>query len=392
VAPGDPDLAGYYVFTAAPGEINAVTVVEEPNGLRVTDTGAPIAGCPAAAPDSVLCPLRTNIFVEAGDGDDTVSGDHGLLSAGGGPGNDRLVGTSPTVAFLSGGEGDDVLVGGPGDDILDGGPGADRVSGGTGRDLLHTGNDGTAPAPDILDGGDGEDRVSYQRRQRAVRVDLAARGGGEPGENDTYVSIENAAGGDAADVLLGDDGPNTLDAEFQGERGDATGDRIDGRGGDDFIDGGTGDDTLLGGAGDDTIEGDGGADHYDGGPGEDRLWLELAKAPDVRCGAGEDTAFVFNAGGALLHSDCERVEAEAALLRIDRSRHAIRLRVRWNARDYKRPCRIAVAGATVRRPSSTRSRTVSLSRRARLVTVRPSARCEGPIGMGYTRTAFRLTS
>lgn len=59
--------------------------------------------------------------------------------------------------FLSGGEGNDVLIGGPGDDILKGGPGDDVLIGGlgqnvlfggTGVDILVDGLEGTNEPPD----------------------------------------------------------------------------------------------------------------------------------------------------------------------------------------------------------------------------------------------------
>jgi hypothetical protein len=119
----------WYVFTAAPGERNAVTVEMTAGGLaRVTDTGAPITGaCTPETPNTVVCPQGITLDAHLGDGDDTIA-DHGRTWLGevlGGPGNDFLVG-SRFDDVLKGGPGDDTLVSAGGDDRLDGGAGNDR--------------------------------------------------------------------------------------------------------------------------------------------------------------------------------------------------------------------------------------------------------------------------
>jgi Ca2+-binding RTX toxin-like protein len=83
---------------------------------------------PACAPSGggVVCGLAgiNLLAVIAGSGDDVVdmSGVGAFLNV-----------------FLSGGEGDDVLIGGPGDDILKGGPGDDVLIGGPGQNVLFGG-------------------------------------------------------------------------------------------------------------------------------------------------------------------------------------------------------------------------------------------------------------
>ena len=367
----NPEGIDYYVFTAAPGERNEIAVQRVPGGLRVTDAAGAPAGCAPDGPGAVRCERELNLFVDAGDGDDVVTGDDAMIDASGGPGNDRLTTTDPVSAWLEGGGGDDVLTGGPGMDTIQGGPGADRISAGPGNDLLHMGFDDDSA--DVVDGGDGEDTVSYEGRDRPVTVDLAAHTGAG---NDTYANIENATGGSGRDTLEGDDGANVLEG----------GGRLDGRGGDDRLQGSKSDDILTGGAGSDSLTGESGDDRYDGGPGDDRLWFESARRPDARCGAGTDTAFVFNHNGPLLHRDCERVEAEGALIRI----HRTRLSVRWDTRAFKRPCRLRVGTTTIHKPSPRHAATVRLP--PGLVTVHPSSRCSGRLGSAYTPTAFRLTS
>ena len=117
---------------------------------------------------------------------------------------------------LHGLDGDDDLRGNGGNDVLDGGAGADQ-----------------------LDGGAGTDRVSYRDSDAGVTVDLGD-GTGEKGhaEGDVITGIENVTGSGFRDVIVGDDGANTLE----------------------------------GGAGNDTLRGDGGADRLDGGDGTDWVW------------------------------------------------------------------------------------------------------------------------
>ena len=180
-----------------------------------------------------------NVLDGYGDGD-TVRGFGG---------DDRLSGASGTEApplMLDGGEGDDelsllgsaagtvgggTLAGGPGDDVLRG-----LLSGYT------------------LDGGEGADTAAYSFYETGTVIDLAR---GEASLNheqcpeaqgcfeDSLVSIENAEGGNADDILLGNDAPNVL-VGLQKQ------DRIEGGGGDDTIDGGPGADSADGGAGDDS--------------------------------------------------------------------------------------------------------------------------------------------
>jgi Ca2+-binding RTX toxin-like protein len=382
------DASDYYVFTAGAGERNHIVAERVAGGFRLRDSAGAPTGCPADGPDAVRCPRDTHLRIDAGDGDDVILVDSGLTSADGGPGNDRLTATGVLFGHLYGGDGDDVLEGGPGDDDLDGGPGADRVSGGAGRDTLMAGLDGPVPSPDHLDGGDGPDRVEYGGRTLPVRVDLLRPDeAGSAGERDVMRGIENVSGGNAPDILLGDDGPNEIDP------GDPTRgrERLDGRGGDDIVLGGAGDDTVAGGAGDDHISGNGGDDRYDGGPGDDRIFVDRERGAPVRCGAGRDLAFINATGGARLASDCEHVDAEGPLVRI----RSHTLALRWDVRDYRRPCRMRVTftrdGRVLGRLMLRRfTRIVRLPARPVRVSLRPSSRCDGPLGRGYVPKAFRL--
>ena len=260
------------------------------------------------------------VFIDAGDGDDAVTVAHGaadydvyvlggdgadaLTGAGhlaGGPGNDVLRSTSrPSEPCYKGGCGPSptVLAGGTGDDVLRGRPGNNVFIG--------DGDSQTSADPgggnDVMDGGPGGDTVMYAGRTAPVRVDLTgALQSGSAGEGDRLTGIESASGGQGADVLLGDDGPNNL-------RGGPGDDTLDGRGGNDGLDGGLGSDTLFGRAGNDALVGDQVGDALYGGPGDDTLWnpvgASLLFARVVHCGGGRDV--VFAPQGQLL-SGCERV-------------------------------------------------------------------------------------
>ena len=269
-----------YVFTAATGEVNNLTVSLDGAHLTFTDTTAPVtaqSGCTAVSLHTAMCdvPLGQTPMVQAelGDMADTA----------------KILRVAATV------------VGGSGDDVITGGPLADTLTGGSGDDLI----DGGLGA-DTLDGGPGVDALDYSSRDKQVVVDLALGDPvqGEAGENDSAKGFEKVIGGAGDDVLLGAAGPETL----LGGPGD---DRLNGRGGADVLAGGAGRDTadysdrtealqltigggpisgsavdgppgardtidptieqLVGGSGDDRLIGDAGDNALDGGPGADDL-------------------------------------------------------------------------------------------------------------------------
>jgi len=153
--------------------------------------------------------------VNAGDGDDTVSGKEG-----GG-----LGGVFATALTIDGGVGDDALTGGDGDDQISGGSGSDTLKSGAGDDTLDGGS-----GADFVSGGDASDVVM---------------------------------GGSGNDQVKGGDGGDTLD-------GGAGGDTLTGGEGADTVNGGGGNDRLKGGGNDDDVNGDPGRDELAGGRGNDR--------------------------------------------------------------------------------------------------------------------------
>lgn len=193
---------------------------------------------------------------------------------------------------------DNKLFGGAGDDELWGRGGADRIDGGAGVDW--------ARFDDSL----------------AVRVNLETHSGsGGDAEGDEYWSIENVAGSDFGDVLIGDAKANRL----LGLGGD---DQLDGGAGDDLFRDAQGADRFVGGEGVDTVDysvienpaervtvnlttGKGGlgaaGDSYSGvenaigGSGDDRL---IGSGDDnTLWGGGGDDRIEGRAGNDALHGD-----------------------------------------------------------------------------------------
>lgn len=189
--------------------------------------------------------LDSDLNIDAGAGNDTVTS---------GTGDD----------LIRGGAGDDILDGGEGDDALQGDAGNDRLLGGLGDDFLF-GGDGNdtligGGGNDRLDGGAGIDTIDYSDDTDGVTIDLTTGKTTGTGVGvDTLVGIENAIGGSGNDTLIGNAAVN----------------RLEGGAGNDRIVVGAGD-TAIGGAGNDTIEataGGTGAITVDGGEGDDTIRL-----------------------------------------------------------------------------------------------------------------------
>ena len=173
--------------------------------------------------------------------------------------------TFVSIENLIGGEGMDDLRGTHGANVLDGGRNVDILYGRQGNDTLHGGygNDVLVggPGADLLVGGAHRDLSSHEVSTDHLLLDLA-----NPGLNtfeaagDTYVSVEDLAGGFGNDTISGDSGNNGL----YGREG---ADILRGREGNDYLNGGAHNDRLEGGAGNDTLRGGMHADAFifDGG-------------------------------------------------------------------------------------------------------------------------------
>ncbi|MCX7421933.1 MAG: hypothetical protein NT013_20635, partial [Planctomycetia bacterium] len=215
--------------------------------------------------------LLPSIVVNAGDGNDTVTGSLDLPdSLSGGNGADTLFGQGGNDT-LSGGDGADSIVGGDGNDSLLGGDNSDTLSGDAGNDTISGGNHN-----DSITGGDGVDSVLGGNGADNIN------GGdgndflnGESG-NDVIVGgigLDTIFGGADNDSLSGGDDNDSIDGQagLDTLNGDGGNDTLTGGDGNDFMDGGANDDAMNGAAGNDTIAGGSGNDSILGGAGNDEL-------------------------------------------------------------------------------------------------------------------------
>ncbi|MBI5120614.1 MAG: hypothetical protein HZA67_06385, partial [Rhodospirillales bacterium] len=181
---------------------------------------------------------------------------------------------------------------GAGDDTVTGTSGADTIIGNAGNDVLNggAGNDsfvieGTGAGTDQFHGGDGQDALK----------------GAEGWSGDTFRvesglanldSIESIDGGSATDTILAGSGNDTLDF---GNMTIANVERIDAGSGNDIVTGSDGTDSIFGNAGSDTIYSSEGSDYLDGGADEDLFILQTATfasndwVQHVEGGTGSDT-------------------------------------------------------------------------------------------------------
>lgn len=322
---GDPACEKYaggsphdaFVFTAAAGEANDVTVTVQGTTVLVHDAGAPLTVgrlCTSTGSNEATCDVsgtpRARYSIVLGDGADRLT----------------VNGTLPSDVTIDGGAGDDALTGGGERDDMIGGPGADRVASGAGGDILEEGD--TVEA-DVLDGGPDFDLVTYAARRQDVTIDLSATTAtqGSQGEHDTITGVENARGGSGDDTLLGDAGPNGLS-------------------------GGPGDDELDGRGGDDELAGETGIDSFQGGDGADAIDSNDDRGELVSCGAGNDliagervtdeygyeTAWVGADASDVVGGDCEAVTLFGDL-RVNPFRVDPRARRRGNVVSLPNPCR-----------------------------------------------------
>ena len=182
---------------------------------------------------------------------------------------DTLTG-SKTANYIFGYRGNDFLYGAEGDDSLEGGRGADFIEGGSGSDL-----------------------VTYDHSFAGVYVNLTTGSlSGGHADGDTLIGIENLAGSDYNDLLIGD----SLSNAIIGELGN---DQLQGSAGSDSIIGGLGNDTLYGDLGNDSLYGSSGSNLLDGGLGNDLLVSE-SSTDTLRGGAGNDSYRISSAGVLIL--------------------------------------------------------------------------------------------
>ena len=184
-----------------------------------------------------------NDLMDGGSGDDSLSGNFGNDTALGGLGNDSLIGGFGQDV-LNGNSGDDFADGGRDNDQVLGGSGNDSLKGGTGADTIR-GNSGS----DLIQGGDGNDRILADSGNDIV----------DGGDGDDDIN-----GGNGNDIVTGNDGDDTVN-------GMSGADTLLGGDGNDNQIGGSGIDSLYGEEGDDSLMGGGSIDQFNGGEGIDVL-------------------------------------------------------------------------------------------------------------------------
>ena len=186
---------------------------------------------------------------------------------------------------VRGNAGDDLLIGNGGDDWLIGGANIDTLEGGDGNDLLRGqgGRDDLSgdAGDDTLDGGGSADMTREVGTGGFVATDTSLVGAG----NDTLVDLERV-------VLKTGDGGVLVDlTEFHGNTsvvylGDGD-DIFRGSVGHDKVIGFGGRDQLYGSGGSDTLRGSGGRDTLDGGAGDDYLYGQ-GSVDKLTGGLGDD--------------------------------------------------------------------------------------------------------
>ncbi len=149
----------------------------------------------------------------------------------------------------------------------------------TGSDTSDDFIDGGAGDDDLDGGANVGDTVSFFTAADRVFASLShgvARGGAG---SDTLAGFENVIGSPFGDILVGDDGINTIRAHDGN-------DLVLGLGGFDVLEGGPGNDLVGGGDGGDEVTGDDDDDFLAGGKGDDTL---TGNAGDDTAAGGPDT-------------------------------------------------------------------------------------------------------
>ena len=251
-------------------DITAIDVTGGPQANVISLVGV------TAVSTGAVFPNVTEVDVDGGAGDDTITGsdiDDNLL---GGEDDDRIIGDNnpaTTRDIALGGSGRDTLVWNPGD-------GDDINEGGTESDTIE------------VNGGGGGEQFTVAPSATPDRIAFDRTGPTPPGPFNLDIgSAErldlNAGGGDDSMTSTTADG-FALD--------------LDGGADNDTLDGGDGADLITGGAGNDRIIGDNNAagtrDNSVGGDGDDTLVWNPGDGDDTNeGGAGNDTIEVNGGGG-----------------------------------------------------------------------------------------------
>jgi Ca2+-binding RTX toxin-like protein len=233
--------------------------------------------------------------------------------------------------FLNAGAGNDTLTGGAADDVLEGAAGNDLIAGGGDNDFLigGTGNDrflfdvapGAANSDFIHDFASGSDKIVLDGRVHAGigqsgnfadgDARFAANSSGTAQDASDRVIYNTSTGeiwydadgnGAGAAQLIADlEGTPALTAtDIEIVNGSASGQVINGTAGNDALSGTAGDDTINGFGGDDFVDARDGNDRVDGGEGNDRLWGGDDEGDDLLIGGAGNDQLVGQAGNDTL--------------------------------------------------------------------------------------------
>jgi Ca2+-binding RTX toxin-like protein len=296
--------------------------------------------------------------VEAGAGDDQITGGETGESLSGGDGDDQIDGGAGADS-ISGGAGNDTIHGGDGNDTIWDGAGIDFMVGGAGDDLFQLDlRAGFGPGETVI-GGAGIDTVWLNGLPGDTSwYDLSALGIGSDIERldapwvrmsmstsqaNQFQSLELAGlrlttGGNITlgsnfevSLLELSNSGNGVDASVVsgliGVRatGGAGNDTVIGTSSNDVISGGAGDDVIHGGLSHDQLTGGEGIDRLDGGGGDD--WLIVQDGETVSAGdrfsggAGNDTLYLRHTGSgtitdisaALIDTDIEGLDSSVGI-------------------------------------------------------------------------------
>ncbi len=291
------------------------------SGLTITGADQTAAG----SGDTIdVSSMTEAVTINAGSGDDTITGGAGADTINAGSGDDTITGGAG-ADDLTGGAGDDTFKFATGDvatgETLADGSGTTTIStaGGGSVDFsaLNSGDQALTDVDDVLlQAGSTATFTGAQLNGQAINVNAT-------GTTATTLDID-VADGTTADLSnltftasTGDDftsGTDVVDIDAgAGSAGvDITGtslaDSIAGGDGADTLRGGDGDDDVIGGAGGDTLEGGAGADTLTGGLGSDTINGDAGNdvivyttpgeinGDSLNAGAGSDTVRIDNAG------------------------------------------------------------------------------------------------
>lgn len=230
---------------------------------------------------------RDSYYINAGMGDDSVTGGYRDDFLVGGAGNDTLNGREGNDSFIGGG-GNDQIIGGSGDDLAIfnvATDGADNVNLGTGLDSVNV----TAPAAATqvrltftsaeVGNGIATDSNTLRNQDGGLAVRLQAEDGSGniaglvsryDDEGISFVSKTPSVTFDVRDLVSGVQRGDQFDIVELGTKGN---DRFDESGEAEayYINAGMGNDTLIGGLDKDFLVGGIGSDRLDGRQGDDAL-------------------------------------------------------------------------------------------------------------------------